>query len=463
MRVSIYCRISEDTEGQGLGVARQEKDGRELAKRRRWDVASVRVDNDVSAYKTKVVRPEFEALLDDLKLGLVDGVVVYDLDRFARQPVDLERAIRIFDDRPGLFFATVQSDVDLSTSHGRTMARVMVAFANKSSMDTSRRIRRKHMELAQTGVPTGGWRPFGYKPDRRTLDVKEAALVRQAVADVLAGISMHSICRRWNVQGILTTAGHPWRRQVMRTMLLSPRMAGYRVYQGKRALDANGEPVRGLIEPLLDDATWEAVKTVLVDPERSGKYSRAGGRKYLLSGIVRCANCTRRMTGNADTRHQTYAYACRPPTSDLGCGKNAISGKALDPMVEELVLTYLSERDVQTAAEPWSGVTDLGGVIGRKAELMSAFTSGQLSGDAVFPAVAKLETEEAQLRSQQAEWTRRQVAVATRPTNVAEAWPNLDLEQKRQVISSVVEAVVVNQASKKGGAFDPSRAQVIWR
>ena len=463
MRVSIYCRISEDTEGHGLGVARQESDGRALATRRQWDVASVRVDNDVSAYKTKVVRPEFEALLDDLNLGLVDGVVVYDLDRFARQPVDLERAIRIFDDRPGLVFATVQSDIDLSTADGRTMARVMVAFANKSSMDASRRIRRKHLELAQTGVPTGGWRPFGYKPDRRTLDPKEAALVRQAAADVLAGISMHSICRRWNEQGILTTAGHPWRRQVMRTMLLSPRMAGYRVYQGKKALDANGEPVRGLIEPLLDDATWEAVKAVLADPERSGKHSRSGGRKYLLSGIVRCANCARRMSGNADTRHNTYAYACRPATSDLGCGKNAISGKALDPMVEQLVLTYLSEREFETSVDPWTRDADLRELVGRKSELMNTFTSGELSGDVVFPAIAKLESQEAELRSQRAEWTRRQVAAATRPTNVIEAWPKLDLEQKRQVISSVVEAVVVNQASRKGGAFDSSRANVIWR
>lgn len=120
---------------------------------------------------------EFQAVLDDLKLGLVDGIVVYDLDRFARQPVDLERAIRLFDDRPGLVFATVQSDIDLSTSDGWTMAWVMVAFANKSSMDTSRRIGDKHQELAQAGIPPGGWRQFGYKPDRRTLDLEEAALV----------------------------------------------------------------------------------------------------------------------------------------------------------------------------------------------------------------------------------------------------------------------------------------------
>ena len=87
---------------------------------------------------------------------MIDGVVVYDLDRFARQPVDLERAIRIFDGRVGLRFATVQSDIDLSSPDGRTMARVMVAFANKASnkasMDTSRRVRRKHLELAQRGV-----------------------------------------------------------------------------------------------------------------------------------------------------------------------------------------------------------------------------------------------------------------------------------------------------------------------
>lgn len=36
-------------------------------------------------------------------------------------------------------------------------------------------------------------------------------------------------------------------------MLLSPRMAGYRVYQCKKALDANREPVKGLIDPLLDE------------------------------------------------------------------------------------------------------------------------------------------------------------------------------------------------------------------
>jgi site-specific DNA recombinase len=171
MRVGLYTRISEDIAGEGLGVARQEQDCRVLADRRGWTVAGVYEDNDVSAFTTKVKRPEFERLMEDLERGYLDGLVVYDLDRFARQPLDLERSIRIFDSRK-LVFATVQSDIDLSTSDGRTMARIMVAFANKSSMDTSRRVRRKHLELARTGVPTGGWRPFGYLAWTPTLGLR---------------------------------------------------------------------------------------------------------------------------------------------------------------------------------------------------------------------------------------------------------------------------------------------------
>ena len=64
-------------------MARQEQDCRCLAERRWWTVAGVCEDNDVSAYKTRVKRPEFEHLIEDLEGGFLDGLVVYDLDRFA--------------------------------------------------------------------------------------------------------------------------------------------------------------------------------------------------------------------------------------------------------------------------------------------------------------------------------------------------------------------------------------------
>jgi DNA invertase Pin-like site-specific DNA recombinase len=243
-RVGAYVRISEDLDGLGLGVARQEEDCRALAERRGWTVTDVFRDNDVSAYKARAVRPEFERMLSVMEAGLLDGVVVYDLDRFARKPSDLERAIVIFDSRPGLLFATVQSDIDLSASDGRTMARVMVAFANKSSMDTSRRVARKHLELARAGVPVGGSRPFGWQADRRSIDRSEARLLRQAAADILAGVGLHTICRVWNDAGIATTRGNPWRKTVLKNAMLSPRLRPNEILQIEllRGVSNGGRP-----------------------------------------------------------------------------------------------------------------------------------------------------------------------------------------------------------------------------
>jgi DNA invertase Pin-like site-specific DNA recombinase len=137
-------------------------------------VAYVACDNSVSAYKANIARPEFERMLADLDAGLVDGIVAYDLDRFARQPVDLERAIKLYDRRPGVF-ATVQGDIDLGSADGRTMARVLIAFANKSSMDMSRRITRKKRQLAEQGMYGGGGkRGYGYEEDRVTIEVEMA-------------------------------------------------------------------------------------------------------------------------------------------------------------------------------------------------------------------------------------------------------------------------------------------------
>ena len=144
MRVGTYARISQDSE---LGIARQEHDTSALTTLRGWRLAERYQDNDASAYQPKVERPDFERMLADLKAGVIQGIVVWDLDRLARRPVDLERIIDLYDQKP-LVFATVQGDIDLSTPDGRTMARVLVAFANKASMDTARRVARKKLEKA---------------------------------------------------------------------------------------------------------------------------------------------------------------------------------------------------------------------------------------------------------------------------------------------------------------------------
>src|SRR5919206_574604 len=95
-KVGAYERISDDKEEEARGVARQAADNEALSDLRGWKIAEHYQDNDVSAFKENIVRPAFERLLADLESGVLDGVVVYDQDRFVRQPSDLERAIRVY-------------------------------------------------------------------------------------------------------------------------------------------------------------------------------------------------------------------------------------------------------------------------------------------------------------------------------------------------------------------------------
>lgn len=458
--VGAYVRISEDADGLALGVARQEADCRKLADLRGWTIAEVYSDNDVSAYKPRVVRPGFERLLADLAGGGLGGVVVYDLDRLARKPKDLERIIDLFDVRP-LVFATVQGDLDLSTSDGRTMARVMTAFANKASADTARRVTRKHLELAMSGVAVGGHRPFGYEHDKRTIRASEADLIRHAATDLLAGVGLHTIARRWNEAGVRATTGNLWRKTVLRNMLLSPRMAGFRVYRGGIARRPDGTAVTGLFEPILEVATWEAVVALLRDPAR-GKHVHLGGRKYLLAGIIRCGLCGGTLVGSANTRYHTFGYVCKSATNG-GCGKVAISGPSTDRLITDLTLGYLADRVVPRDSGPWPGEQELAAVSGQVRELMDAYRRRELSGEVVFPAVSGLEQQAARLRAERSGWLRAQVAQAVQPVNAVEAWPALDTDQRRAVVASVLHSVVVRPATIRGNRYDPTRVEPVWR
>ncbi len=126
-RTAIYVRISSDPTGQGLGVARQRTACTSKAQALGWDVVEVYEDNDVSATSGRS-RPAYQRMLSDLEAGRVDAVVVWDLDRLHRQPIELEHFLALAD-RHGIALASVGGDVDLATDNGRLFARIKGAVA----------------------------------------------------------------------------------------------------------------------------------------------------------------------------------------------------------------------------------------------------------------------------------------------------------------------------------------------
>src|SRR5829696_4586974 len=94
-RPGIYVRISDDREVEELGVKRQLEDCKALAAARGWPDPAIYNDNDKSAWKRTVVRADFRRLLSDIADGSVDALIIYDSDRFYRQPRELEEFIDV--------------------------------------------------------------------------------------------------------------------------------------------------------------------------------------------------------------------------------------------------------------------------------------------------------------------------------------------------------------------------------
>ncbi len=158
----IYARISNDDKGDLLGVDRQERLCRELAERRGLDVVRVITDDDVSAYSRKP-RPGFEDLLEAMKAGEADVVVVYNTDRLYRRLTDFERLIDVVEVTGTQVHTVAGGDFDLSTSNSQIMAGVLGAFARGESKKISERSKVKHDELAARGRAPGGRAPYGYR------------------------------------------------------------------------------------------------------------------------------------------------------------------------------------------------------------------------------------------------------------------------------------------------------------
>ncbi|MCA1706708.1 MAG: recombinase family protein [Actinobacteria bacterium] len=337
--VAIYCRISQDGEGSGLGVRRQEEDCRELADRRGWVVAAIYVDNDVSAYSGKV-RPQYRQMLHDIREGVIDGLIVWHLDRLHRRPKELEEFFEICDQAALKHMASVSGDIDLSTDDGRFHARILGAVARKESDDKSRRIKRKHVELARDGQHLGGVGvPLGYSydPDTKELAIvpKEAEVVRLVFDRFLQGWGLRQIAREVEERGVIGKRGRTrWTGTGGITKILdNPTYAGFRHYLG--------ELTEGKWEPLISREQWEQACSLREAAKAaSPAQNRKGKGKALLSNLLTCECGAPMWRDSYASNDARSAYKCsRSKTKKWGdCTAGAISAQRAERLIEQAFL-----------------------------------------------------------------------------------------------------------------------------
>jgi site-specific DNA recombinase len=460
VRAGIYARISSDREGDNLAIGRQLADCEELAARRGWQVVERYVDSDLSAWSGKV-RPEYRRLLEEIEARLIDAVVVYHADRLHRHPKELEDFIDLCQ-RTETKLATVSGDLDLSTHEGQLMARITGAVAKKSSDDMSRRIRRKHQDIALAGKPSGGGtRPFGYESDHRTARPAEAAIIRECAARVLAGDSLRSICIDLNDRQVQTVKGSRWSPQTLRRMLMSARISGQREHHGEIVAQGDWDAIISPVET-------QRLRAKLGDPDRRTNRS---ARRYLLARLLRCGLCE--MPLYARPRADgTRRYVCASGPSG-GCGKITIVAEPLELFTVEAVLHRLDSPEL---AAILNGRPDDGESAGWQSEIEQATEQlDELAGMWGSNEISRSEylTAGAAIRKRQ-DIARKRLAALNRSSVISdhvgngaglrERWAGLTLTRQQQIVAAVLDHLVVGPAAVRGSRqFDHSRLSAVWR
>jgi site-specific DNA recombinase len=475
-RTAVYCRISNDKEGAGVKVEDQRRDCLALAERLglkvdprdHKDGGDVYTDNDIGAYKNRP-RPGYEALIAGIEAGHVGTVLAWHTDRINR---NYEVAAHYIGqaERHNVITHTVQAGRwDLSNATSRATAHTQAIWAFHESALKAERQRAANLHRAERGQWNGRTRPFGYEVDGVTVREEEAATVRWAASEILAGTSLRAVTRDLNRRGVRTATGKAWEPKTIGNMLQRARLAGYAVYHGEIVGKAQWPAI-------LDDDTWRGVCAILSDPTRRKQNGTA--RKWLLSGLARCGHDGCDLTVKSATRSgkaaggmHLHAYECR---SGGHVWRNA---EEVDQYVEAVIIERLSRPDARDLLVPdlHDDTTALhqrdAALVARKDEL------GRLYGDGVIDA-AQLAQGTAAIRRQRDD-LRHQLAAAARGSvlagvadaeDAADAWARLDLSRRRAVVDTLIEVTILparrgNRKGRKPGEsmFDPATVAITWK
>ncbi len=466
---AVYARISETDDT--VGVDRQIEEGVERGIAFTGvPVAHRLVDNDLTG-TTRRGRTDFERLEALVLEGEVSYVVVQHTDRLARNAIDQLTFYSLLR-TAGVPLYDWNGEVDLRTAGGKLYAGMKAVVDQFYADSVAEKQKQAHAARKAKGLPKRGSAGFGHRWEQRNgsavfvVDESEAPHIRDALRRVRSGeASPRSIAVEWDEAGVPTRSGAKWYRQTVRSILLSPRIAGL-------ARDNDGRLIEGQWEAIVDRDEWEALVAQLGDPTRNTT-SLSNNRRYWLTGLLRCSVCrngmrhrtlSRRATGEP---HSNATYTCNGLSK--GCALS-VTEAAAEAYVEEAIVAAMERNATELAAAS----TDLDSEIGRlvdeqrtlderAAAIGEMLALGKLDVDAGVAANETLRAERLKVEhrlsmARSAQDRTQTLAAASTP----ETFATMNAEQRHAVATAYFVNVWVAPAQSTRGPI-AKRLELEWR
>jgi DNA invertase Pin-like site-specific DNA recombinase len=377
---TLYLRLSRDDgdKEESNSIAGQRELLRDfLSKHPELREYAVRVDDGWSG--SSFERPAFKEMIEDVKAGRTDCIVVKDLSRFGRNYLDAGEYIEKIFPFLGVRFIAVNDNYD-SCEEKKASDDLIIPFKNLINeaycRDISVKIRTQLEVKRKSGQYLGSFATFGYMKDEQN---KNKLVVDQFAADIvrdifkwkLEGISPQDIAAALNRLGVLspmeykrslgmkyttsfkTNSKALWSAATVLRILKNPVYTGvliqgkettpsYKVHKRIAKEESQWSVIENSHEAIIGKSDFESIQKVLsMDTRRSPQ----GETVSLFSGMIFCGSCGASMvrkTVPAGGKKYIY-YVCSAHKQDKSCTPHRIRDTALEEIVLESLQQHIRE------------------------------------------------------------------------------------------------------------------------
>ena len=329
----IYARYSSHGQNEQT-IEGQIRVCSEYAQQHKLRVVNIYIDKHKTG--TDVNRPQFQKMIDDAATGAFTHVIVYMIDRFARNRYYStvyrwqlqQQNIRV-----------VSATENISESEEGEFYQMFLEWnAEKYSTRLSKRVREGLTTSVANGTFAGGYLIYGYKKEgkRVVINEEEASIVRYFFEEYASGVPKKDIAEALNARGE-RYHGKPWRGRDFDKMLTNAKYTGTFEFGGR--LCANTYP-QIIYKALFDKVQRRAQQNKYFSGANSARIT------YLLQGKLYCGHCGANMVadgGTSKTGAVYHYYACSAKKKRRTCTKRNEKKDFLEWYATEQTVAYLSD------------------------------------------------------------------------------------------------------------------------
>lgn len=333
IRAVIYARYSSDRQTE-QSIEGQVHVCSDYALRNNYVIVDTYIDRAMSG--TNDNRDAFQKMILDSCKNLFDVVLVYKLDRFARNRLDSAVNKSVLKKNGVKVVSATEAISD--TPEGIILEGLLESMAEYYSAELSQKVKRGMHETRSKGLFAGGCRMYGYQiiDQRYVVDPSEAKIIRKIFKDYIDGKKIKDITKELNEQGIRLTSQRDIKQSRISYILHNEK------YTGRYTCNGNEYP--NMFPPIIDIETFNEAKRLLdKDKFKNGRYKYKDS-PFILSGKIYCANCNSLYVGSGGTSKngQTHHY--------YKCSKKIKNTKHCDSKVyrkdelEDFIIDSIKEK-----------------------------------------------------------------------------------------------------------------------